>query len=339
MFGPRCRLPLVNIKLAAEQRLRLNVPWHVKRQVGLKLAVPILLSYSSADLDACSADWASLDLGICQRILGTDMQTLCKGAQLCQAWLAATKGLGPRRMDFSTDNFGSLYEPDLDQAESDRHDVLDLIHHQAEDTLEDLTIRTAYDLRDGIEAMQDICNILSEKSFPLLTILRIEIRYLRDWKVFTELPVTVKSLCLGYLLSKENYAPVGECFDLACFNHLVSLEELSLVLEGGDEVHSEVTGDLVLPALRSCRFEREDLDFRQDETYDILLTGFTAEGLPDFCLIMADQGVSCQLCSGKFVWTVVEQFLPLSKDDDVPVCSRYRQLIDNALDAAYADTA
>ncbi len=266
------------------------------------------------------------------------MQTLCKGAQVCQAWLAATEGLGPRRMDFSTDNFGDHQEQDEDQAESDRDNVLDLINCQAEDTLEDLTIVTAYALRDGVEAMQDICNVLHEKSFPVLTTLRIEIGFLYDWKVFKELPVTLKSLYLGFLLSKDDVT-IGECFDLACFNHLVSLEELSLLLDGSNDVLSEVTGDLVLPALRSCCLERANFDFREDQTYDILLTDFTATGLSDPCLIMAEQGVSCQLCSDKFVWTVVEQFLPLSDDDDVPVCSHYRQLIDNALDAVFADFA
>jgi len=39
VFGPRCRLPLANIKLAAEQRLGLNVAWRAKRQVGPELAV------------------------------------------------------------------------------------------------------------------------------------------------------------------------------------------------------------------------------------------------------------------------------------------------------------
>lgn len=272
------------------------------------LSVLLSAGYNLPDLNACRADWASLELGSCQRILCTDMRTVCKGAQVCQAWMQFTKGNGPRRMDFSTENFGDRQEPDKDQAESNRNAVLGLISRQADNTLEDLTIVTAYDLRG---TMQDICNVLHEKSFPVLTTLHIDIGYLYDWEVFKELPVTLKSLYLGSLfltITQDNHN-IGECFDLGCFNHLVRLEELSLLLEGNDDVHSEVTGDLLLPALRSCCLERAHFYFGNDETYDILLTEFTATGLSKSCLIMADQGVTCQLCSDRFVWTVVDQFL------------------------------
>ena len=108
---------------------------------------------------------------------------------------------------------------DGDRAESDRKHVLTLIESKADDTLECLTIVTASLLDDGVEAMQDICNVLHAKSFPVLTTLHIGSGDLYDWKTCTELPITLKSLYLGLFFSKrEDY--MDECFDLACFNHL-----------------------------------------------------------------------------------------------------------------------
>ena len=223
------------------------------------------------------------------------MQTLCKGAQVCQAWLAASEGLGPRQMDFSTDNFvdecGSCY----------LKNVLNLIDSQADDTLECLTIGTAHILVDGVEAMQDICNVLHAQSFPVLTTLHIGFSGdLRHWQICFQLPVTLKSLYLGLPFTKNEYC-VKECFDLEGFNHLASLEELSLLLDGRcyEEV-IEVSGDLVLPALHSCHFARPGFEFRVAEAYDICLVEFTASGLAESCLIRLDQGVSCQVCDDRY---------------------------------------
>ena len=267
---------------------------------GAHLAADVHLAvYTTPDKTCLTvADWAGLPEEVCQKILCTDMQTFCKGAQVCKSWWHHTEApcIGPQSMDFSAEHFWL----DDDRADELLEFVLDKVGTCASPSLSSLRIvaTSHWDSQDG---MEKICHVVTPASFPCLVKLSINFNSFGDWSLLQLLPITLRELYFG-LLDSESYETDGSMFGNLCLD-LPDLQRCRLSL-GADLYNSfQISTCFDLPRLQHMVFEGNG--YGDDKP--VIFADLDPASLPATCAVVCDWDMSF-MCSemSQHVWTMLE---------------------------------